>query len=100
MLELGLEDVNVWGMALLEGDRLVLRHGITNQSTDRLSFRSSAMVPGRSRQFRVITALEPGQSTTVEYLFNNATTTAGRMVRLALRQVDGPRRHVIEITAP
>ena len=100
LVELGITDVDVWGFALLEGDRLVLRHGITNRSELPLSFRSFAVVPGRSRQFRVIAALPPGASTIAEYRFENADRLTGRTLRLGLREVDGPRNHSIELTAP
>ena len=99
-LEVGIKDVDVWGFAFLEGDRLVLRHGVTNRSPQPLSFRSFATAPGRSRQFRVIASLAPGQTTTAEYRFENAATLAGRAVRLGLREVDGARQHSIELTAP
>jgi hypothetical protein len=99
-LQLGIQDVDVWGFAFLEGDRLVLRHGVTNRSSAELSFRSSATAPGRSRQFRVIAELAPGETTTAEYRFDNPTALAGRTVRLGLREVDGPRQHIIELRGP
>ena len=99
-LEVGIKDVDVWGFAFLEGDRLVLRHGVTNRSSQPLSFRSFATAPGRSRQFRVIASLAPAESTTAEYRFENAATLAGRTVRLGLREVDGSRQHSLELTAP
>ncbi|MCH7813598.1 MAG: hypothetical protein IID40_06210 [Planctomycetes bacterium] len=99
-LELGIDNVDVWGFTFLEGDRLVLRHGITNRTQQPLSFRSSATAPGHSRQFRVITGLAPGETTTAEYRFRNAAELTGRTVRLGLREIDGPRTHTIELTAP
>ncbi|MCP4247714.1 MAG: hypothetical protein GY778_11755 [bacterium] len=99
-LELGIDNVDVWGFAFLEGDRLVLRHGITNRTGQSLSFRSSATAPGHSRQFRVIAGLAPGATTTAEYRFRDAGELAGRTVRLGLREIDGPRTHTIELSAP
>jgi len=99
-LELGIRNVDVWGFAFWEGERLVLRHGITNRTSEPLSLRSFATAPGRSRQFRVIPALAPGETLTAEYRFQGATALAGRTVRLGLREVDGPRSHIIELTAP
>ena len=100
VLQLGIKDVDVWALALLESDRLVLRHGITNRSDRTLSLRSSAAVPGRSRQFRMVASLAPGATTTEEYRFDDADVLSGRTVRLALREVNGPRTHSIELTAP
>ncbi len=99
-IKLGLKDVDVWGFALLEGGRLVLRHGITNRSNETMSFRSQASAPGRSRQFRVIANLAPGATSTEEYRFDRADALTGRTVRLSLRQVDGPRTHSIELAVP
>ncbi len=100
ILELGIEDVDVWALAFIEGGRLVLRHGVTNRSARPLSFRSFATVPGRSRQFRVVPALPPGETLTSEYRFDTANKLAGRMVRLGLREVNGTRNHTIELAAP
>lgn len=99
-LELGIHDVDVWGFTFLEGNRLVLRHGVTNRSSQPLSLRSFATVPGRSRQFRVIAALAPGETTIAEYRFTDPAALARRTVRLGLREVDGPRSHTIELTTP
>ena len=99
-VELGIKDVDVWGFALLEGDRLVLRHGITNRSASPLSLRSFATVPGRSRQFRVIASLAPGATTIAEYHFSRADALANRTIRLGLREINGTRTHSIELTAP
>ena len=99
-LELRIKDVDVWGFAFLEAGRLVLRHGVTNRSPEAVSFRSFATVPGHSRQFRVLSSLAPGQTNVVEYRFPGADAVSGREVRLGLREVDGPRNHTIELTAP
>jgi hypothetical protein len=99
-LELCLSDVDVWGYAVSEGDRLVVRHGLTNRSNTPLSFQSFAVFPGRSRQYRVINELLPGQSLTAEYRFDDASGAAGRSVRLGLREVNGPRLHNLEVTVP
>lgn len=99
-LQLGIKDVDVWAFALLEGDRLVLRHGITNRSARPLNFRSFATVPGRSRQCRVVASLAPAATTTTEYRFDNAAALSGRTVRLDLHEVDGPRSHSTELVAP
>jgi len=100
VIKLGIEDVDVWGFALLEGGKLVLRHGITNRSERSLSFRSFATAPGRSRQLRVVADLAPGQTTTVEYHFNNPAGLSGRKVRLGLKELGGPRQHTIDLTGP
>jgi len=98
--ELGLPDLDVWGYAVNEGPDLRIRQGITNRSAKTLSFRAFAMVPGRSRQYRTISQLLPGQSLTIEYLFAKPENISGRRIRLGLREVNGPRLHNLEIEAP
>jgi hypothetical protein len=98
--ELGLPDLDVWGYAVNEGDDVRVRHGVTNRASQPLSFRAFAMLPGRSRQYRTLNGLLPGQTLTTEYLFKGATAASGRQVRLGLREVNGPRLHNLEIQVP
>jgi len=100
-VEVGLSDVDVFGLALLEARKLVLRQTVTNRSTEVLSFRATADVPGRQRQYRPIANLAPGDSQTVEYRFSNAHDLIGRQVQLSLRELnDGPRVHSLELQVP
>jgi hypothetical protein len=97
-VELGLDDVEVAGSSFLEGEDLVLQHVISNRSAKTLSFRGSAAVPGRERQYRPISNLAPGETQTVEYRFLHAADLMGRHVRLMLRELnDGPRTHTLEL---
>jgi len=100
-IRLGLSDIEVSGLAVMEGDVLKLRHVLTNHSNSVLSFRASATVPGRERQYRPFTNLRPGDSQVVEYRFANAGDLVGRDVRLVLRELnDGPRIHNLQLTVP
>ena len=100
-IEIGLSDLDVWGLAVVEGDDLFLRHVITNRSQKTLSFRGSATVPGRERQYRPISNLRPGDTQSVEYHFGNGSDFIARKVRLVLREInDGPRNHNLELTVP
>ncbi len=99
-IDLDLHDVDVWGYAVIDGDRLVVRHGMTSRASETLSFRSFATYPGRSRQYRVIYELLPGQSLATEYTFSDIERFAGKSIRLGLREVNGPRIHNLEIVAP
>ena len=101
LLELGLRDADVRGMAIVEGNNLVLRHVVVNRSADVLLFRGAADVPERARQYRPFSALYPGDSQTVEYRFPNARELKGSKVRLRLREMnDGPRAHSLELIVP
>jgi len=99
-LDLNLHDVDVWGYAVMEGGRLVVRHGMTSRADVPLSFRSFATYPGKSRQYRVIYELLPGQTLATEYTFNDVSPSAGKSIRLGLREVNGPRLHNLQIDAP
>jgi hypothetical protein len=100
-VEIGLTDVEVWGLAFVEGDDLVLRHAVTNRSSEALSFRGSATAPGYERQYRPFLDLRPGHRQSVEYRFRGAVDLIGRSVRLGLREMnDGPRIHNLELIVP
>jgi len=101
VVELSVADLAVWGLAVVERDEIVLRHVVTNHSNDILSFRGSAVVPGRERQYRPISRLHPGETQSVEYRFGDGSALIGREARLMLREVnDGPRVHSLELTIP
>lgn len=98
---IGLTDANVWGTAVLDGDTLLLRHVVTNRGPTPLSFRSTANVPERERQYRPLPGLSPGETQTVEYRFSHGRELAGKTVRLTLTELnDGPRRHTLELVVP
>ena len=99
-IDLDLHDVDVWGYAVMEGNNLVVRHGMTSHADVPISFRAFATFPGRSRQYRVINELLPGQTLATEYTFSNVGSTAGKTIRLGLREVNGPRIHNLQIDAP
>ena len=100
-IEHQLTDVAVWGTAVVERSDLVLRHVVTNNTDEVLSFRGAAVVPGHQRQYRPISGLLPGDSQTVRYRFPNGNSLIGRTVRLMLREVnDGPRSHNLELVVP
>lgn len=96
-IELGLSDVEVWGYAVEQGDQLIVRHGVTNRSKERLSFRGFASYPGLPRQYRVFNEILPEQTLTTEYRFQNVPGDAGRRIRLGLREAGGPRVHNLDI---
>jgi len=97
VLKLGTADIEAWGLGIFVGDRLIVRHGVTNLSDKPLSFRGYAVAPRRLRQYRVVNSIQPGRSTTMEYSFKNAGSLRGRTIRLQLREINGPRIHNIEV---
>ncbi|MCH7930202.1 MAG: 2'-deoxycytidine 5'-triphosphate deaminase [Proteobacteria bacterium] len=100
-VDVGVADLEVSGLAVIEGNELVLRHVVTNRSSNVMSFRGSATVPGRQRQYRPISNLQPGDTQTVQYRFGDGNGLIGRSIRLVLREVnDGPRIHNLELIVP
>jgi len=99
--ELGLADLDVWAVPVIEGADLVLRHMVTNRSNEILHLRGSASAPGRSRQYKPFTNLRPGDTATAEYRISGGAALSGRTVRLMLREVgDGSRMHNLEVRVP
>jgi hypothetical protein len=100
-VEVGLADVEVSGMAVVDGNDLVLRHVVSNRSSSVLSFRGSAAMPGHGRRYRPFANLNPGDTQTVEYRISGGADLSGRQVRLMLHELnDGPRVHNLELTVP
>ncbi len=100
-LSVGLSDIEAWALPIIEGDDLVLRHVVTNRSTQVLHFRGSAVVPGKPRQYQPFSNLLPGETTMTEYRFKDGAALAGRSARLMLRELnDGSRIHNIEVAIP
>ncbi|MEE9296184.1 MAG: hypothetical protein V3W34_14655, partial [Phycisphaerae bacterium] len=97
VLNLGLRELDVWGHLVMAGDRLIVRHHVTNRSQETLNMRAFALAPGRLRQARLLTQFRPGTTRTLEYHFKNAGALRGRAVRLQLRDVNSPRMHNIEV---
>jgi hypothetical protein len=100
-VDVRMSDLEVSGRAIMEGNQLLLRHTIQNQSQHAVSFRGIAGVPGRQREYQPISNLQPGKTQTLEYRFPDASALMGRKVNLALRESnDGPRKHNLEILVP
>lgn len=100
-IAIGLAEVDVSGMAVVEGDRLRLRHIVTNRTSSVLHFRGAAIVPGRERQYRPIHGLAPGDTQVVEYHVDRGRALIGSAVRLELRESnDGSRTHALELVVP
>ncbi|MBI4718384.1 MAG: hypothetical protein HY763_11305 [Planctomycetes bacterium] len=100
-VELGLSDVEIAGTAVVQEGYLLLRQAVTNRTGTTLHFRGSAIVPGRERQYRPISNLQPGETQFVEYRFPEGRDLIGATVRVELRETnDGPRVHALELVVP
>ncbi len=95
------DDLQVRGAAIMEGDVLIIRHFVSNKSSETINFRGSIAVPGKMRQYRPFTAIAPGEMQHVEYRIRDAGGLAGRQILLGLREIrDNPRVHNLELTVP
>ena len=65
----------------IEGDRLVIRHGVTNQSDEVVTLNSFADAPGRKRQNLNIVGLQPGQTVVKAHQFSSAAELSGKQPR-------------------
>ena len=99
-LKLDLADMDVWVDVILEGDTIILQHGITNRSDSEVTFRSFADAPGRKRRHLNIIGLQPNQTVVKSHRFDNAAQLSGEVIRVGLRQVNGPRAHNLMVTIP
>lgn len=99
-LELGLSDMDVWLEMVVEGQGVIVRHGVTNRSAEVVTFRSYADAPGRKRRSLNMVGLQPGQTIVKSHYFDHASELSGQVIRVRLQQVKGPRSHNLTVTVP
>ncbi len=99
-LELGLADIDVWAVAMVDGANIVIRQVVTNRTDGELNLRGTAAVPGRPRQYQMISALKPGETRAVEYRFAANAAISGENARVGLIELGGSRYHNKEVTLP
>ncbi len=99
-LKLDLSDMDVWVDMVIEGETVVLRHGITNRSNEVVTFTSFADAPSRKRKNLNIIGLQPNQTVVKSHYFLRADELSGKVIRVGLKQVKGPRSHNLTITVP
>lgn len=86
-------ELDVGVVARMDGDRLVVRHRITNRSEESLNLRAVLIAPGFSRQVRIMQHLAPGQTAVRGFEIEGAAALSGKQCRVSVEQVDGPIRH-------
>ncbi len=99
VVELGVGDLDAWGHAVLDKDRLIVQHRVFNRSHRTLNLRAYAIAPGRLRQTRIISNLLPGQSRVIEYHFKKPGELLDRSMRLQVRDLEGSMIHNTEVQA-
>ncbi|RJP40850.1 MAG: hypothetical protein C4547_02125 [Phycisphaerales bacterium] len=99
-LELGLADIDVWAVAMIDGSNIVVRQVVTNRTETSLNLRGTAAVPQRPRQYQMISGLRPGETRAVEYRFAAHVALSGESARVGLIELGGSRYHNQEVTLP
>ena len=90
-LILGLSDVGLQSLAIRDGNDLLVQQMITNYGDKSIDYGMFAMCPGKSRQEREITGLQPGKTAIKLYRFSNVNLPTGSKVRSGLRELEGVR---------
>jgi hypothetical protein len=90
-LTLGLSDVGTQCMAFRDGADVVVQQMVTNYGEQPITYSTYANYPGRPRIERLVTSLNPGQTTVKKYRFTNVPPTQSSRIRVGLKEVEGNR---------
>ncbi|HUW84014.1 MAG TPA: hypothetical protein VMZ31_14615 [Phycisphaerae bacterium] len=90
-LELRLEGIDVQTLPQFLDDRLVIRQSITNRTGQPVNFRATVTVPRRPPQRRPIAALQPGQTVSKLYVFDQPRALLGKDLHVTLEEIQGRR---------
>lgn len=89
-LEIGLRDAEYRAALRVEDGHAIVTATIINRGDKPTGYYAFAQAPGRAIQQRIIARLQPGGVITKRFTFNDASELAGAMLRVGLRQLDGP----------
>lgn len=89
--QLGLGDIGLQTIALLDGPDLLVQQQITNYGEKPIDYTAFAILPGQARQERLVTNLGPGRSTIKKYRFPNVPSSGTFRVRSGMKELDGTR---------
>jgi NPCBM-associated, NEW3 domain of alpha-galactosidase len=90
-LTLGLSDVGTQCMAFRDGADVVVQQMVTNYGEQPINYTTYANYPGRPRIERLVTSLNPGQTTVKKYRFINVPPDQSPRIRVGLKEADGNR---------
>jgi len=90
-LTLGLSDVGTQCMAFRDGPDVMVQQMITNYGERPITYSTFANYPGRPRIERLVTSLNPGQTTIKKYRFTKIPADQSSRIRVGLKEVDGNR---------
>jgi hypothetical protein len=90
-LKLGLSDVGMQTLAIVDGKDLVVQQMITNYGDRVINYDAFSVFPGYARQERLVSDLSPGKTTLKRYRFKDVKIAPGTKVRVGLKERDGSR---------
>jgi hypothetical protein len=90
-LRLGLSDVSLSTLALLDGPDLLIQQQVTNYGDEAIRYNAFVVVPDRPRQERLILDLAPGNTVMRRYRFKDAADEAPMTLRSGIHELDGVR---------
>jgi hypothetical protein len=90
-LTLGLSDVGTQCIAFRDLGDVVVQQMITNYGEQPITYSAFANYPGRPRIERLVTSLNPGQTTVKKYRFTRVPADEKSRIRVGLKEVDGNR---------
>lgn len=99
-LDLQLPGVETYAFCDSAADEVVIRHVLTNRTTEELSFVGSVLLPTVARQERLFLRVRPGQTMVKEYVIPRQEIAGQTQLRLRLREIGGGSRllnQVVEI---
>lgn len=88
-LEVGLKDVEYRSSLRLENGRAIVTATITNRGERAAGYYAFARAPQRAMKQRIVARLQPGETTTKRFTFDNAAELSGEYLRVGLRQLEG-----------
>ncbi len=88
---LALDDLEVHSFARIERDAVIIHQTVTNRSKKEVDLEGYVTAPGRARLVRMYHRAKPGQTVLKKYVLDNARRLQGRLIRVGLREIHGPR---------
>ncbi len=90
-LKLGLSDVGMQTLAVMDGKDIVVQQIISNYGNKPIDYAAFASFPGQARQERLVSNLAPGRSTIKRYRFPNVTLPPNATLHTGLKETFGTR---------
>ncbi len=90
-LQLGLSDVGMQTTAIRNGNDVIVQQVVQNYGDKPIDYTAFAILPGQSRQERLITNLGAGRTTIKRYRFTNIDPKSTSKVRVGIKEIEGTR---------